>query len=75
MPNIQELIDRIDKYTEKLKEVKSELKDSIESTSMYKAVYDATISASGVEVSEKDAAAHAFKVTLKNFRKDDSSKA
>ncbi len=76
--NIQELIDRVDKYTEKLKEIKSELKEEIENSSLYKEVYESTISASGVEVSEKDAASHAFKVALKIFKKragDDSGKA
>ncbi len=73
MAAIQELIDKIDKYTEKIKEAKAELKDEIESTQLYKSVYDSTISSSGVEVSEKDAASHAFKVTLKVFKKRNDS--
>lgn len=69
---ISDLLQKIDKYNEKLKELKTELKEELESTPMYKSIYDATVSTvndNGFEVSEKDAASHAYKVTLKNYKK------
>mgnify|MGYP006282661157 CR=1 FL=1 len=69
---ITDLLERIDKYTEKLKELKTELKDELEATPMYKSIYDATLASindNGFVVSEKDAAAHAYKITLKNYKR------
>ena len=66
---ICDLITKIDKYNEKIKELRTELKDELESTDMYKSVYEATAVKNGeIVVSEKDAAAHAYKVTLKNYK-------
>ena len=69
---ISELMQKIDKYAEKIKELRSELKEELEGTPMYKSIYDATVSTvndKGFEVSEKDAAGHAYKVTLKNYKR------
>lgn len=69
MDKITDLIQKIDKYTEKLKELRTELKDEIEETPMYKSVYESTSVKNGeIVVSEKDAATHAYKVTLKNYK-------
>lgn len=66
---ICELIGKIDKYTEKIKELRTELKDELENTPVYKSVYEATaVKNDGIVVSEKDAATHAYKVTLKNYK-------
>ena len=69
---IHELIEKIDRYTEKLKEAKSDLKDVIEDSDMYRSIYESTVSTvdeNGFEVTEKDAASHAYKVTVKNFKR------
>lgn len=69
---ITDLIQKIDKYNEKIKELKAELKTEIEATPMYKSIYEASVSSlneKGFDVSEKDAASHAYKVTLKNYKK------
>ncbi len=67
---INELIQKLDKYNEKVKELKMELKEVLEDTEIYKAVYQATISTTDkIEVTEKDAAAHAYKIALKNYKK------
>lgn len=72
MAKIQDLLSTIDKYTEKLKDAKAELKELVEETDMYKSIYNSTVSTvgdNGFEVSEKDAAIHAYKITLKNLKK------
>jgi hypothetical protein len=69
---IHELIEKIDRYTEKLKEAKSDLKDLIEDSDMYRSIYESTVSTvdeNGFEVTEKDASSHAYKVTVKNFKR------
>lgn len=73
---INELIQKVDRYTEKLKEAKSELKDAIEESDMYRSIYESTVSTvdeNGFEVTEKDAATHAYKVTVKNYKRMKSS--
>lgn len=65
-------IKNVEKYTQKLKDAKSALKDAIEDSEMYKSIYESTLSTvdeNGFEVTEKDAASHAYKVTLKNYKK------
>lgn len=69
---MEALIKNVEKYTEKLKAAKSELKEAIEDSEMYKSIYESTLSTvdeNGFEVTEKDAASHAYKVTLKNYKK------
>lgn len=66
------LIDKVARYTEKLKEAKSELKDAIVDCDMYRSIYESTVSTvdeNGFEVTEKDAASHAYKVTVKNYKR------
>lgn len=56
----------------KMKELKENLKDLVESSEMYKNVYDSTLHTNEddrFDVSEKDAAKHAYAVTIKNFSK------
>lgn len=69
---MEALIKNVNKYTEKLKAAKAELKEAIEDSEMYRSIYESTLSTvdeNGFEVSEKDAASHAYKVTLKNYKK------
>ena len=73
---MEALIKNVDKYTQKLKDAKSELKAAIEDSEMYKSIYENTLSTvdeNGFEVTEKDAASHAYKVTLKNYKKMSTS--
>jgi hypothetical protein len=70
--DIAKLIETLDEHAQLVKDAKSKLKDLIESSDMYKTVYESSVSThdeNGFEVSEKDAAKHAYSVTLKNFRK------
>ncbi len=69
---METLIKSVDKYTQKLKDAKVALKEAIEDSDMYKSIYESTLSTvdeNGFEVTEKDAASHAYKVTLKNYKK------
>jgi hypothetical protein len=71
------LLESLDKYTQRVKDTKSKLKDLVESSEMYKNVYESSLSTvgeNGFEVSEKDAAKHAYSVTLKNIRKINDKK-
>lgn len=67
MDEIKVLINEVENLTGRLKTAKKMLKDQIEETETYKAIYDYTLS-SDVKVSEKDAAKHAFNVTVKNLK-------
>jgi hypothetical protein len=70
--DIIELLTTIDEQADALRDSKARLKELIEGTEMYKNVYESSVSThdeNGFEVSEKDAAKHAYSVTLKNFRK------
>jgi hypothetical protein len=69
---IAELLTTIDEHARIAKDTKSKLKELVESSDIYKTVYESSVSThdeNGFEVSEKDAAKHAYAVTLKNFRK------
>ena len=69
---MEALIKNVEKYTQKLKDAKGALKEAIEDSDMYKSIYESTLSTvdeNGFEVNEKDAASHAYKVTLKNYKK------
>lgn len=69
---IVELINTLDEQMQDVKDTRSRLKDLIESSSIYKNVYDTTVSnvgENGFDVSDKDAAKHAYSVTLKNYKK------
>lgn len=65
---IVELIQTLDAQMQDVKDTRSRLKDLIESTEIYKTVYDTTVS-NGFDVSDKDAAKHSYSVTLKNYKK------
>lgn len=69
MDEIKDLIMELNSHMKTIKDIKSELKDKIEDTDMYKAVFEATMQTSNIQVSEKDAAKHAYNVTLKNLKK------
>lgn len=74
---IAELIETLDNHAKLVKDTKAQLKDLVEATSMYKTVYESSVSTNdenGFEVSDKDAAKHAYSVTLKNIRKMISKK-
>lgn len=70
MAKIQALLKQRDELAAQLKEVRKQIQDSVESTELYKAIFESTVSTvdeNGYEVTEKDAAKHAFKMTLKNL--------
>ena len=70
MAKIADLIQKRDDTAAALKDIKHEIKELVQGTEMYKAILESTISTvdeNGYEVSEKDAASHAFKITLKNM--------
>jgi|688.fasta_scaffold14350_7 hypothetical protein len=71
-PEIVELISTLDAQAQDVKDTRAKLKELIEASSIYKNVYDTSVSTvdeNGFEVSEKDAAKHSYSVTLKNYRK------
>lgn len=70
MEEIAEIASSIEEYSRNLKDMKKRLKELVEDTQMYKTIYASSLTApsDGVVVSEKDAAKHAFNVTLKNIR-------
>jgi hypothetical protein len=70
MATIEELIVKRNTLNAKMKQIKEQLKSEIESSEIYKAILEAsvaTVDSDAYDVSEKDAAKHAFKVTLKNY--------
>jgi hypothetical protein len=70
MATVEELIVKRNTLMAKLKNIKEQLKDEIESTEIYKAILESsvhTVDEDAYDVSEKDAAKHAFKLTLKNY--------
>lgn len=70
MATIEKLIAHRNTLMTELKHVKDRIKDEILCTDMYKAVLEMsvhTVDEDAFEVSEKDAAKHAFKVTLKSY--------
>lgn len=72
MDEIKDLIMELNSHMKTIKDIKSELKEKIEDTDMYKAVFEATMQtsdSSNFQVAEKDAAKHAYNVTLKNLKK------
>jgi len=71
-PSIEQLIARVDELKAEAKTAKAELKSALEGTQVYSKILTATMkqSSTGCTISEKDAQAHALKVTLANFKKD-----
>lgn len=70
MDEIKILINEVENLTGRLKTAKKMLKEQVEDTEMYKGIYEYTLS-SDVKVTEKDAAKHAFNVTVKNLKGSD----
>lgn len=67
---ITKLILKRNQLNEKLKSIKAEINDKIVATQMYATVLESsvlTVDEHAFEVSEKDAAKHALKVTLKSY--------
>ncbi len=70
MANIQKLLKQRDELSAQLKDVRKEIQEAVEATELYKAIFESTVSTvdeNGYEVTAKDAARHAFKMTLKNL--------
>lgn len=70
MAKLADLLKKRDELSTELKDVREKIKECVEATDMYKAIFESTVSTvdeNGYEVSEKDAARHAFKITLKNL--------
>lgn len=70
MAKLADLLKKRDELSAQLKDVRNQIKESVEATDMYKAIFESTVSTvdeNGYEVSEKDASRHAFKITLKNL--------
>lgn len=70
MDEIKVLINEVETLSSRLKTAKKMLKESVEETEMYKNIYEHTLS-SDVKVTDKDAAKHAFNVTVKNLKGTD----
>ena len=71
---LHKLLDRVTTLKADLKDANADLKDEIESTSMYKAFFDA-IKETTKDVPDKVAAANAFKLTLSMLTKKDEADA
>lgn len=71
MDEIKILINEVESLTGRLKTAKKMLKEQVEETDMYRGIYEYTLS-SDLKVSDKDAAKHAFNVTVKNLKGDES---
>jgi hypothetical protein len=70
MASIKALLKQRDELSSQLKEVRKQIQEAVEGTDVYKAIFESTVSTvdeNGYEVTEKDAAKHAFKITLKNL--------
>ena len=71
MEQIAELVAKENDLKRLLKETRTEIKEKIEKTRLYKQVYDTTMQ-SNYEVTEKTAKAHAFKVVRAGFDDKDT---
>lgn len=71
---LHKLLDRVTTLKADLKDANADLKDEIESTSMYKAFFDA-IKETTKDVPDKVAASNAFKLTLSMLTKKESEEA
>lgn len=70
MENFKKLVEERDTIKASLKEANNKIKEFIIGTEMYMTILETTVSTSddnGYDVSEKDAAKHAYNVTLKNY--------
>jgi hypothetical protein len=67
MANVQELLRAVADAKEEMKSAKEALNDALEATDVYRAAYEAAMTAP--DVSEKDAEKHALVVALKHFSK------
>lgn len=67
MEEIRVLINEVESLTGRLKTAKKMLKEQVEDTDMYRRIYEHTINSDDAKVTEKDAAKHAFNVTVKNI--------
>jgi cell fate (sporulation/competence/biofilm development) regulator YlbF (YheA/YmcA/DUF963 family) len=72
MEQIAELVAKENDLKRLLKETRTEIKEKIEKTRLYKQVYDTTMQ-SNYEVTEKTAKAHAFKVVRAGFDDKDTA--
>ena len=71
MEQIAELVAKENDLKRLLKETRTEIKEKIEKTRLYKQVYDTTMQ-SDYQVTEKTAKAHAFKVVRAGFDDKDT---
>jgi hypothetical protein len=83
MTTIQDLLAKLAKANQRVKDLKVELKDQVLDSELYKTIFEKMVSSvdeDGFEFSEKDAEKHALRVALKNFEqmgdviKDDAPK-
>jgi hypothetical protein len=72
MEQIAELVAKENDLKRLLKETRTEIKEKIEQTRLYKQVYDTTMQ-SDYQVTEKTAKAHAFKVVRAGFDDKDTA--
>lgn len=71
MTSIKKLIVREQDLKSELKELREHIKAAIEGTPQYKTVYEAAVEVRDVEVNQKTAKAHAFKVVYDSFKPKD----
>jgi hypothetical protein len=64
---IRDLIEREMTLKEELKELRQDLKAHIEATEFYRTILEHSTDIPDMDVNEKTAAAHAYKVTYENF--------
>ena len=72
MEQIADLVAKENDLKRLLKETRTEIKEKIEKTRLYKQVYDTTMQ-SDYQVTEKTAKAHAFKVVRAGFDDKDTA--
>lgn len=72
MTNIEMLIEKVNDLKERLKEANSTLKASLEDTQVFKDVFKTSMEDQRYNVTEKIAKAHALKVALKHFTREEN---
>lgn len=68
---IKKLIERELALKSELKDLRERIKTEIEHTPQYRSVFDAAIDVQGIEVNQKTAKAHAFKVVYDSLKPKD----
>lgn len=71
MSAIRKMIEQELSLKTELKEIRENIKSEIESTATYKSVFDAAVGVSNIDVNEKAAKAHAFRVVYDALKPKD----